>query len=57
MVKTYCKVAEIKLDEIAILDLAIEWQQTRGSRSGRVAWQFVSDLAGKHGINILGKII
>ena len=31
---------------------AIEWQQARGSRSGRVAWQFVSDLAGRSGVNI-----
>ncbi len=28
---------------------AIEWQATRGSRSGRVAWQFVVDLAGRTG--------
>ena len=26
---------------------AIEWQATRGARSGRVAWQFVTDLAGR----------
>jgi predicted AAA+ superfamily ATPase len=29
---------------------AIEWQATRGSRSGRVAWQFVQDLAGRLGM-------
>jgi uncharacterized protein len=29
---------------------AIEWQATRGSRSGRVAWQFVQDLAGRLGV-------
>ena len=29
---------------------AIEWQQARGGRSGRVAWQFVTDLAGRQGI-------
>lgn len=28
---------------------ALEWSTTRGSRSGRVAWQFVSDLAGRLG--------
>ena len=28
---------------------AIEWATTRGSRSGRVAWQFVQDLAGRLG--------
>ncbi len=31
---------------------AIEWQATRGSRSGRVAWQFVQDLAGRLGVAI-----
>ena len=29
---------------------ALEWSTTRGSRSGRVAWQFVTDLAGKRGV-------
>ena len=28
---------------------AIEWQATRGGRSGRVAWQFFCDLAGRLG--------
>ena len=29
---------------------AIEWAATRGSRSGRTAWQFVQDLAGRMGV-------
>jgi predicted AAA+ superfamily ATPase len=28
---------------------ALEWSTTRGSRSGRVAWQYVQDLAGRLG--------
>lgn len=28
---------------------ALEWSTTRGSRSGRVAWQFVTELAGREG--------
>jgi predicted AAA+ superfamily ATPase len=28
---------------------ALEWATTRGARSGRVAWQFVQDLAGRMG--------
>ena len=28
---------------------ALEWSMTRGARSGRVAWQFIQDLAGKQG--------
>jgi predicted AAA+ superfamily ATPase len=31
---------------------AIEWSVTRGSRSGRVAWQFTQDLAGRLGKNL-----
>jgi len=33
---------------------ALEWSTTRGSRSGRVAWQFVQDLAGRLGVEIKG---
>ena len=38
--------------EVAADDLksqAIEWSMTRGARSGRVAWQFIQDLAGRLG--------
>jgi hypothetical protein len=31
---------------------AVEWSVTRGGRSGRVAWQFVQDLAGRLGVRI-----
>ena len=31
---------------------AIEWSITRGARSGRVAWQFVQDLAGNLGVKL-----
>ncbi|MBV8791266.1 MAG: ATP-binding protein [Pseudolabrys sp.] len=31
---------------------ALEWSTTRGSRSGRVAWQFVQDLAGRLGVTL-----
>jgi hypothetical protein len=31
---------------------AVEWSVTRGARSGRVAWQFVQDLAGRLGVRI-----
>jgi len=31
---------------------ALEWSTTRGSRSGRVAWQFVQDLAGRLGFKV-----
>ena len=31
---------------------AIEWSLTRGARSGRVAWQFLRDLAGRLGVRL-----
>ncbi|MGG5818783.1 ATP-binding protein [Falsiroseomonas sp. HW251] len=31
---------------------AVEWSVTRGGRSGRVAWQFIQDLAGRLGVGI-----
>src|SRR5579863_10122002 len=31
---------------------ALEWATTRGARSGRVAWQYVQDLAGRAGVKI-----
>ena len=36
-------------DEDEIRRAALEWSRTRGARSGRVAWQFVQDLAGRQG--------
>ena len=52
MVKQYSKMAKIKIDEKTLLNEALIWQQTRGARSGRVAWQFITDLAGKNHIDI-----
>ena len=28
---------------------ALQWAQLRGGRSGRIAWQFIRDLAGEQG--------
>ncbi|MEM9642111.1 MAG: ATP-binding protein [Pseudomonadota bacterium] len=49
MVRGYCDAYGIDIDEKRMRAEAIEWQQTRGSRSGRVAWQYVTDLAGRQG--------
>jgi uncharacterized protein len=50
MIRGYCDAFGIALDEATLRAEAIEWQQTRGARSGRVAWQYVVDLAGRRGI-------
>jgi uncharacterized protein len=31
---------------------AVEWSVTRGARSGRVAWQFIQEMAGRLGVTV-----
>ncbi len=50
MIDGYCAAAGLTIDPAELRAEAIEWQATRGSRSGRVAWQFFCDLAGRHGV-------
>ena len=50
MIRGYCAAYWIEIDEDTLWAEAIEWQATRGSRSGRVAWQFFCDLAGRRGV-------
>ncbi len=50
MIRGYCDAAGIEIDDETLWAEAIEWQQTRGARSGRVAWQYVTDLAGRRGV-------
>ena len=52
MIRGYCDAYGVAIDEARLRAEAIEWQATRGSRSGRVAWQFFTDLAGRHGVRI-----
>jgi len=54
MVNGYCGHFGIKLDEEQLEREALEWSTTRGSRSGRVAWQFVQELAGRMGVKLSG---
>ncbi len=52
MIDRYCAKFHIKIDPDTLRAEAIEWQATRGSRSGRVAWQFFTDLAGRNGVRL-----
>ena len=52
MVLAYCNAYGVKFDADELRAQAIEWQVTRGARSGRVAWQFFTDLAGKRGVQL-----
>jgi predicted AAA+ superfamily ATPase len=49
MIDGYVRYHELKIDAGALRAEALEWSTTRGSRSGRVAWQFIQDLAGRLG--------
>ena len=49
MIDGYVQAWGLTVDPATLRAEAIEWQATRGSRSGRVAWQFFSDLAGRMG--------
>lgn len=52
MIHGYCGAHGLVVDEATLRAEAIEWQATRGARSGRVAWQFFTDLAARHGVKI-----
>jgi len=52
MIRGYCDAYGVEVDEDTLRAEAIEWQATRGARSGRVAWQYFTDLAGRKGVRI-----
>ena len=52
MIERYCAAYGVAVDAVTLRAEAIEWQATRGARSGRVAWQFFVDLAGRQGVVI-----
>jgi hypothetical protein len=52
MIRGYCDAFGVTIDDVTLRAEAIEWQATRGSRSGRVAWQYFTDLAGRQGVRL-----
>src|SRR6202012_1661654 len=50
MVEGYAASMRLPIETEALHAEAIEWSMTRGARSGRVAWQFIQDLAGRLGV-------
>lgn len=52
MIHGYCVAYGVSVAEDRLRAEAIEWQATRGARSGRVAWQFFCDLAAREGVKI-----
>ncbi|HLT02385.1 MAG TPA: ATP-binding protein, partial [Geminicoccaceae bacterium] len=47
MVEGYVRHFGLQIEPHEMRREALEWAQTRGARSGRVAWQYVQDLAGR----------
>lgn len=52
MVEGYVAHFKIPIEADALRREALEWATTRGSRSGRVAWQFIQDLAGRLNVSL-----
>jgi uncharacterized protein len=52
MIEAYGRYFNLPVDSDELRHGAIEWAATRGSRSGRVAWQFIQDQAGRLGIRL-----
>ncbi len=52
MIDGYCRTYGVDVPQDQLRAEAIEWTATRGARSGRVAWQFFTDLAGRHGVSL-----
>jgi predicted AAA+ superfamily ATPase len=50
MIDGYAQAFALPIEPLALRAQAVEWSVTRGGRSGRVAWQFVQDLAGRLGV-------
>ena len=49
MIDGYAKHYGLEIDDDRLRAEALEWATTRGARSGRVAWQYIQDLAGRLG--------
>ncbi|HCL65658.1 MAG TPA: AAA family ATPase [Rhizobium sp.] len=47
MIDGYADYFRLPLDRASLHAQALEWATTRGGRSGRVAWQYIQDLAGR----------
>ena len=54
MIRGYCDAYGVDISDEDMRAEAIEWQATRGSRSGRVAWQYFTDLAARRCVVVSG---
>ena len=49
MIRAYAAHHKLQVADDVLIREAVEWSMTRGGRSGRVAWQYIQDLAGRLG--------
>ncbi len=52
MIRGYVRHHDLKIAPAELEREALEWSITRGARSGRVAWQYIQDLAGRLGATL-----
>ena len=52
MVRGYADHYRLGISDAALREEALAWALARGSRSGRVAWQYIQDLAGRLGTKL-----
>jgi len=52
MVRDYARFYGLDVEPAEMERDALEWSATRGARSGRVAWQYIQDLAGRLGVTL-----
>ncbi|MDR3521800.1 MAG: ATP-binding protein [Acidocella sp.] len=50
MIDGYAAAYKLPISTEELHAAAVEWSVTRGGRSGRVAWQFIQDIAGRLGV-------
>ncbi len=52
MIENYARHYGLAFEPKTLAAEAVEWSMTRGARSGRVAWQFIQELAGRQGVRL-----
>jgi predicted AAA+ superfamily ATPase len=50
MIEGYAGAMSLPIGQDELRAAAVEWSVTRGGRSGRVAWQFIQEMAGRLGV-------
>jgi predicted AAA+ superfamily ATPase len=50
MIDGYAAAMKLPITQADLHAAAVEWSVTRGGRSGRVAWQFIQEMAGRLGV-------